>query len=72
MTGKTANAAADVTQIVQKHTFVGVADRDLCLSLIQNGTKLYLVNHAVIALVLVTKDASWAYGAGTNTCISLV
>lgn len=36
-------------EIIEKHTFVGVADFDQCLSLIQADTKLYLVNHASLA-----------------------
>ena len=37
---------ADVAEILQKHAFVGIVDRDLSLSLVQHSTKLYLVEHA--------------------------
>ncbi|WVR07419.1 hypothetical protein IAU60_004460 [Kwoniella sp. DSM 27419] len=40
---------ADLTEILQRHAFVGVVDRHMCLSLIQHSTKLYLVNHASLA-----------------------
>ncbi|CAD6567867.1 MAG: DNA mismatch repair protein [Tremellales sp. Tagirdzhanova-0007] len=36
----------DVAEILQKHAFVGIVDRDLSLSLVQHSTKLYLVEHA--------------------------
>ncbi|WWD18950.1 hypothetical protein CI109_103406 [Kwoniella shandongensis] len=42
-------ANADLTEILQRHAFVGIVDRHLCLSLIQHSTKLYLVNHASLA-----------------------
>ncbi|ESK91760.1 dna mismatch repair protein [Moniliophthora roreri MCA 2997] len=38
-----------LSEILEKHTFVGIADLDLCLSLIQHSTKLYLVNHGALA-----------------------
>ncbi|KAJ3969111.1 histidine kinase-like ATPase [Lentinula raphanica] len=38
-----------LTEILEKHTFVGIADINRCLSLIQYSTKLYLVNHAALA-----------------------
>jgi DNA mismatch repair protein MLH1 len=34
--------------MMQKHAFVGTVDKDLCLSLLQHGTKLFLVNHATL------------------------
>ncbi|KAG8968902.1 DNA mismatch repair protein [Tulasnella sp. 425] len=37
------------SEIVEKHTFVGVVDLKLSLSLIQHTTKLYLVNHGSLA-----------------------
>lgn len=33
---------------MQNHSFVGVVDQDLSLSLVQQETKLYLVNHAAM------------------------
>ena len=36
----------DVSEIMQQHAFVGIVDRQMCLSLLQHGTKLYLVRHA--------------------------
>ncbi|EEB91579.1 hypothetical protein MPER_10039, partial [Moniliophthora perniciosa FA553] len=38
-----------LSEILEKHTFVGIADLDRCLSLIQHSTKLYLVNHGALA-----------------------
>ncbi|KAJ3813073.1 histidine kinase-like ATPase [Lentinula aff. lateritia] len=38
-----------LTEILEKHTFVGIVDVDRCLSLIQYSTKLYLVNHGALA-----------------------
>ncbi|KAK7046661.1 DNA-mis-repair domain-containing protein [Favolaschia claudopus] len=38
-----------LSEILEKHTFVGIVDLDKCLSLIQHSTKLYLVNHAALA-----------------------
>ncbi|KAJ3866490.1 histidine kinase-like ATPase [Lentinula novae-zelandiae] len=38
-----------LTEILEKHTFVGIIDVDRCLSLIQYSTKLYLVNHGALA-----------------------
>ncbi|ORX38673.1 hypothetical protein BD324DRAFT_621908 [Kockovaella imperatae] len=43
------SANAELSEILAKHSFVGVADRSLCLSLIQYATKLYLVNHAALS-----------------------
>ena len=42
---------SDLTEILEKHTFVGIVDLDRCLSLIQHSTKLYLVNHGTLAYV---------------------
>ncbi|KAG6334470.1 hypothetical protein ID866_4618 [Astraeus odoratus] len=39
----------DLTEIIRRHTFVGVVDNIRCLSLIQHQTKLYLINHAALA-----------------------
>ncbi|THH32545.1 hypothetical protein EUX98_g1632 [Antrodiella citrinella] len=38
-----------LTEILQNHTFVGIVDSSRCLSLIQHSTKLYLINHGVLA-----------------------
>ncbi|EPS97454.1 hypothetical protein FOMPIDRAFT_1166598 [Fomitopsis schrenkii] len=38
-----------LTEILQRHTFVGIVDVNKCLSLIQHSTKLYLVNHGAVA-----------------------
>ncbi|KAI5120891.1 hypothetical protein M0805_002991 [Coniferiporia weirii] len=38
-----------LTEIVQKHVFVGIVDLPRSLSLVQYETKLYLVNHAALA-----------------------
>jgi len=40
-----------LTDLVQNHKFVGIVDYDLSLSAVQHSTKLYLINHAAIALV---------------------
>jgi len=42
----------ELTEIFEKHTFVGIVDLDKCLSLIQASTNLYLVNHAAVAYVM--------------------
>ncbi|KAF6757676.1 hypothetical protein DFP72DRAFT_890338 [Ephemerocybe angulata] len=38
-----------LSEIFEKHTFVGIVDLDKCLSMIQFSTNLYLVNHAAVA-----------------------
>ncbi|KAF5345184.1 hypothetical protein D9758_009705 [Tetrapyrgos nigripes] len=38
-----------LTEILEKHTFVGIVDTNRCLSLLQYSTKLYLVNHGAFA-----------------------
>ncbi|KAF7349273.1 DNA-mis-repair domain-containing protein [Mycena sanguinolenta] len=38
-----------LSEILEKHTFVGIVDLNKCLSLIQHSTKLYLVNHGALA-----------------------
>ncbi|KAJ3514094.1 hypothetical protein NLJ89_g2573 [Agrocybe chaxingu] len=38
-----------LTEILEKHTFVGIVDLEKCLSLIQYSTKLYMVNHDALA-----------------------
>ncbi|CAK5272270.1 unnamed protein product [Mycena citricolor] len=38
-----------LTEILEKHTFVGIVALDKCLSLIQHATKLYLVNHGALS-----------------------
>ncbi|WRT68276.1 uncharacterized protein IL334_005252 [Kwoniella shivajii] len=40
---------SDINEIMRRHAFVGVVDRQLCLSLLQHSTRLYLVNHASLA-----------------------
>ncbi|OCF38700.1 DNA mismatch repair protein MLH1 [Kwoniella heveanensis CBS 569] len=42
-------ANAELMEIMQRHAFVGIVDRHMCLSLVQHSTKLYLVNHASLA-----------------------
>ncbi|KAG2151212.1 histidine kinase-like ATPase [Suillus bovinus] len=39
----------DLTEIIKKHTFVGVIDPSRCLALIQHNKNLYMVNHAALA-----------------------
>ncbi|KAG6854406.1 hypothetical protein C0991_006948 [Blastosporella zonata] len=38
-----------LTEILEKHTFVGIVDLQRCFSLIQHSTNLYLVNHGSLA-----------------------
>uniref|UniRef100_A0A8H8CGK4 DNA mismatch repair protein S5 domain-containing protein n=1 Tax=Psilocybe cubensis TaxID=181762 RepID=A0A8H8CGK4_PSICU len=38
-----------LTEILEKHIFIGIVDLKRCLSLIQCSTKLYLVNHDALA-----------------------
>ncbi|KAF8624965.1 hypothetical protein AX15_005607 [Amanita polypyramis BW_CC] len=38
-----------LTEIIEKHIFVGIVDLERCLSLIQYTTNLYLVNHTALA-----------------------
>ncbi|KAF8962298.1 DNA mismatch repair protein MutL [Flammula alnicola] len=38
-----------LSEILEKHTFIGIVDLHRCLSLIQYSTKLYLVNHDALA-----------------------
>jgi DNA mismatch repair protein MLH1 len=44
----------DLSEILEKHIFVGIVDLDRCLSLLQHSTKLYLVNHGALAYVSLT------------------
>ncbi|KAG1792786.1 histidine kinase-like ATPase [Suillus plorans] len=39
----------DLTEIIKKHTFVGMIDLSRCLTLIQHNKNLYMVNHAALA-----------------------
>ncbi|KAI9063549.1 DNA mismatch repair protein MutL [Trametes sanguinea] len=39
-------------EIIARHTFVGVVDATRCLSLVQHGTRLYLLNHGALAAEL--------------------
>lgn len=41
--------ASELSEILEKHTFIGIVDIHRGLSLIQYSTKLYLVNHDVLA-----------------------
>lgn len=41
----------ELTEIVEKHIFVGIVDINRCLSLIQYSTNLYLANHDALAWV---------------------
>lgn len=41
----------ELTEIIEKHVFVGIVDLPRCLSLIQHSTKLYLINHGALAYV---------------------
>lgn len=49
---------AELSEILEKNTFVGIVDIHRCLSLIQHSTKLYLVNHDALAYVVVIIVAS--------------
>ncbi|TEB13956.1 hypothetical protein FA13DRAFT_1782694 [Coprinellus micaceus] len=40
-----------LTEIFEKHSFVGIVDLEKCLSLIQFSTNLYLVNHASVGVL---------------------
>ncbi|CDO70633.1 hypothetical protein BN946_scf184748.g31 [Trametes cinnabarina] len=42
----------ELAEIMAKHTFVGVVDATRCLSLVQHGTRLYLLNHGALAAEL--------------------
>ncbi|EKM56943.1 uncharacterized protein PHACADRAFT_119030 [Phanerochaete carnosa HHB-10118-sp] len=39
----------ELTEILQKHVFVGIVDLGRCLSLVQHSKKLYLMNHGALA-----------------------
>lgn len=41
----------DLSEILEKHIFVGIVDLPRSLSLVQYSTKLYLVNHGSLAYV---------------------
>ncbi|TBU41715.1 DNA binding protein [Dichomitus squalens] len=41
-----------LSEILAKHTFVGVVDAPRCLSLVQHNTRLYLLNHGALAAEL--------------------
>lgn len=57
---------SELTEILEKHIFVGIVDLHRCLSLIQYSTKLYLVNHDALAYVLSFMTFLVSYGF-TNT-----
>lgn len=46
--GADVRRVAGLDALIKGHIFVGVADLDSCISMIQHQTKLYLVNHASI------------------------
>ena len=46
-----ANIHLVLTEILEKHIFVGIVDLERCLSLIQHSTNLYLVNHTALGSV---------------------
>ncbi|EIW55636.1 DNA mismatch repair protein MutL [Trametes versicolor FP-101664 SS1] len=41
-----------LSEILAKHTFVGIVDAPRCLSLVQHGTRLYLLNHGALSAEL--------------------
>ncbi|KAL7284130.1 hypothetical protein ACG7TL_001411 [Trametes sanguinea] len=45
-------STAELGEIIAQHTFVGVVDDTRCLSLVQHGTRLYLLNHGALAAEL--------------------
>jgi len=51
----------DLSEILEKHIFVGIVDLDRCLSLLQHSTKLYLVNHGALAYVPFSVDDNESY-----------
>ncbi|KAI9568092.1 hypothetical protein HD554DRAFT_2205229 [Boletus coccyginus] len=53
----------DLTEIIKKHTFVGIVDDYRCLSLIQHATKLYLLNHAAVAEEMFYQLALMQFGS---------
>ncbi|KAG6379640.1 hypothetical protein JVT61DRAFT_10158 [Boletus reticuloceps] len=53
----------DLTEIIKKHTFVGIVDDYRCLSLIQHATKLYLINHAALAEEMFYQLALMQFGS---------
>ncbi|KIK94933.1 hypothetical protein PAXRUDRAFT_141840 [Paxillus rubicundulus Ve08.2h10] len=53
----------DLTEIIKKHTLVGIVDKHRCLSLIQHATKLYLVNHAALAEEMFYQLALMQFGS---------
>ena len=46
--------SSELTEIIQKHSFVGIVDLGRCLSLLQHGKSLYLVNHGALAFVVLS------------------
>ncbi|KAK0446015.1 histidine kinase-like ATPase [Desarmillaria tabescens] len=55
-----------LTEILEKHIFVGIVDLNRCLSLVQHSTKLYLVNHAALAEELFFQLALRQFGDMTK------
>ncbi|KAL7423487.1 DNA mismatch repair protein Mlh1 [Cryptotrichosporon argae] len=56
-------ANQEMCDIMARHAFVGIVDRDLCQSLIQHGTQLYLVDHARLAAEHMYQLALRQFGA---------
>lgn len=42
----------ELSEILSKHTFVGIVDSSRCLSLVQHSTRLYLLNHGALSAEL--------------------
>lgn len=42
---------AGMTKLFQNHTFIGLVDYDLSLSIVQHETKMFMVNHSAVACV---------------------
>lgn len=49
--------ATGLERLIKDHTFVGVADLNGALSMLQHRTKLYLINHASLAYVVLDDRA---------------
>jgi len=48
----------ELSEILEKHTFVGIVDTHKCLSLVQYSTNLYLVNHSSLGCVILLEHVS--------------
>ncbi|KAI0826529.1 DNA mismatch repair protein MutL [Trametes gibbosa] len=51
-----------LSEILAQHSFVGVVDAARCLSLVQHGTRLYLLNHGALAAELFYQLALRQFG----------